>query len=81
MKIFYNTFNVFIFLIVLIISLSSCATLLKNSSEEVEFSSDPTGTEVYVNGNLRGTTPVKIRLKSKSTHTIEYKKEGYPRSH
>ena len=26
---------------------------------------------------MRGTTPVKISLKSKSTHNIEYKKEGY----
>lgn len=61
----------------LLISLSSCATFLKNNSENVRFSSDPTGAEVYTNGKLLEITPVKLRLKTDSTYTIEFKKEGY----
>ena len=43
----------------------------------VDFSSDPSGAKVYVNGNLMGTTPVKLKLESKRTYHIEFKKEGY----
>ena len=77
MKGFTDLVMSLIIFVVLVISLSSCATFLKNSSQDIEFSSEPTGAEVYANGKLLGTTPVKIRLKSKITHTLEFKKEGY----
>jgi len=54
-----------------------CAAILKGSSDNVDFSSDPSGAKVYVNGVLRGTTPLKLKLESKGTYTIEFKKEGY----
>lgn len=56
---------------------SSCATLFKGSTDEVNFSSDPSGAKVYVNGSLMGTTPVQLELKSNKTYTIEFKKDGY----
>lgn len=56
---------------------SSCATLFKGSTDTVNFSSDPSGAKVYVNGSLLGTTPVQLELKSNKTYTIEFKKDGF----
>jgi hypothetical protein len=51
--------------------------VFKGTSDNVDFSSEPDGAKVYVNGVLRGTTPVKLKLESKRTYNIEFKKEGY----
>ncbi|MEW6457172.1 MAG: PEGA domain-containing protein [Acidobacteriota bacterium] len=55
----------------------SCATLFKGTSEEINFNSDPTGAQVFINGNFTGTTPLSIKLESKKTYTIEFQKKGY----
>ncbi|MBE0433480.1 PEGA domain-containing protein [candidate division WOR-3 bacterium] len=55
----------------------ACATLFKGTHNTVDFSSDPLGAKVYVNGSLMGTTPVSLKLESKRTYTIEFKKEEY----
>ena len=56
---------------------TGCATLFKGTQEEVALSSDPTGAAVYVNGNMKGTTPLHLKLISKETYTIEFRKDGY----
>jgi hypothetical protein len=63
-----------IFCLTLIIG---CAAVFKGTSNNVDFSSDPKGAKVYVNGALMGTTPVKLKLESKKVYNIEFKKEGY----
>ncbi|HKJ33996.1 MAG TPA: PEGA domain-containing protein [Balneolales bacterium] len=60
-----------------IISLNGCATLFKGTSDNVHMSSSPAGAKVFVNGELMGTTPVKLKLKSSETYHIEFKKKGY----
>lgn len=74
---FYKTGLLFTFIAVAALMFNSCATLFKGSSDDVSFSSDPSGTKVYVNGNLLGTTPVQLQLESKKSYTIEFKKEGF----
>lgn len=59
------------------LTFSSCATIFKGSTDDVNFSSDPTGAKVYVNGSLLGTTPLQLKLKSNKTYTIEFMKDGY----
>jgi len=54
-----------------------CAAIFKGSSNAVDFSSDPGGAKVYVNGTPMGTTPVRLKLESKRTYNIEFRKEGY----
>jgi len=77
MKKLYKT-SVYLILISFIsFSFNSCATLFKGSTDTVNFSSDPAGAKVYVNGNLLGTTPVQLELKSNKTYTIEFKKDGF----
>jgi len=61
----------------LILFLSSCATLFKGTSEEVRFGSDPQKAEVWVNGAKMGETPISLKLESKKTYQIEFRKEGY----
>jgi len=65
------------FIALAVFLLNGCAAILKGSSEDVDFNSDPTGASVYVNGNLMGTTPVRLKLESKRTYNIEFKKDGY----
>jgi hypothetical protein len=55
----------------------SCATLFKGNSSKLDLNSEPQGAKVYVNGNLMGETPVRLKLESKQTYAIEFKKEGY----
>lgn len=64
-------------LAVFVFMLSSCALLFKGTSEEVRFGSDPQRAEVWVNGAKMGETPISLRLESKKTYTIEFRKEGF----
>lgn len=77
MQKFYKLGMLFSFIAVVSLAFGSCATIIKGSTDGVNFSSDPAGAKVYVNGTLLGTTPVQLELKSKSSYTIEFKKEGY----
>ncbi len=77
MKKFYKIGLLFSFIAVLSFTLSSCATLFKGSTENVNFSSEPYGAKVYVNGDLLGTTPFALKLKSNKTYTIKFEKNGY----
>ena len=68
--------SIFVIISFLFLS-SSCATLFKGTTEEVNFNSDPQRAEVWVNGNKMGETPFAIKLESKKTYTREFKKEGF----
>lgn len=59
------------------LTFNGCATIFKGASDNVNLSSKPNGAKVYVNGELMGTTPVKLKLKSSNTYHIEFKKKGY----
>ncbi len=56
---------------------NGCATIFHGSTEKVGFSSDPSGAKIYINGQLMGTAPMEIKLESKKSYTIEFRKEGY----
>ncbi len=64
-------------IIIIIYIIGGCATVFKGNSNSVNFASDPAGARVYVNGVPRGTTPINLKLESKQTYTIEFKKDGY----
>ena len=75
MKRFYKIGLFLAFISISSFMFSSCATLFKGSTDGVNFSSDPHGAKVYVNGDLLGTTPFDLELKSNKTYTLEFKKE------
>jgi hypothetical protein len=56
---------------------TGCATILKGTSDKVDFNSVPTGAKVYLNGSYSGNTPTEIKLNSARSYQIEFQKEGY----
>jgi hypothetical protein len=74
----YNKTGLFLISVAIIaFVLSGCAALFKGSTAPVNFSSDPGGAKVYVNGSLLGTTPFELELKSNKTYKLEFKKDGF----
>ena len=67
----------YVFVVLLVLQLTGCATLFKGTHSKVDFSSQPPGADVYVNGTLMGKTPIQLKLVSKETYTIEFRKEGF----
>ena len=57
--------------------LAGCATLFNDKSPNVPIESNPTGAEVYVDGNYVGETPVSVELSIRREHTITFRKDGY----
>ena len=54
------------------------ATIFKGTSQAITIDSNPEGAKVYVDGQLRGKTPLSISMnKSLSTHTFRVVKNGY----
>ena len=54
-----------------------CATIFNDTSPPVSIGSQPSGADVFVDGNLVGRTPAVIELSTKSHHTVVFRKEGY----
>lgn len=64
-------------LVLVCIYLSSCALVFKGTKQELSANSDPSRAQVWVNGIQMGETPITLKLESKKTYAIEFKKEGY----
>jgi hypothetical protein len=58
-------------------SFTGCATIFKGTNAKVGFESAPPQAEVWVNGNLMGKTPLKLKLNVKEDYRIEFRKEGF----
>ena len=79
MKTFYKIILYFTLSTFTVYSVTGCATVFKGATDTVNFASEPTEADLYVNGTNLGKTPLQLELKSKSkdTHTCEFKKQGY----
>ena len=64
-------------LISFVFAFSGCAAIFKGNHSKVVATSQPEGADVYVNGYFYGTTPVKLKLRSKESYVLEFRKEGY----
>lgn len=54
------------------------ATIFSGSNQSIAIDSEPAGAKVYIDGQLRGVTPLSVMMdKSLSSHTIRVQKEGY----
>lgn len=64
--------------LLLLLMLSSCASLLTPEKHMVSFTSLPTKTKVYIDNVEMGNTPLDIKLKpTKKPYSIKFEKEGY----
>ncbi len=66
-------------MITLSLFLSACATIFSDSADKISFTSDPSGAELYLNGDHIGKTPVSITLERQfaKTMVVVVKKKGY----
>lgn len=63
--------------LVLTLLLSSCATIISGSKQNVKFSSDPSTATIFIDEVEVGKTPFEIKLERKSEHRVMIKLEGY----
>jgi len=69
-------------IIIMLVSLASCATILGNTSKNVTFTSEPRGAKVAVESKKPGlyfttTTPGTIKLSKKKNYFATYTLDGY----
>ena len=58
-------------------TLFASATIFHGTTQNISINSDPQGANVYVDGQLMGTTPVTLTLKKGKYKTIEIRKQCY----
>jgi len=63
--------------VLLVLFVSSCATIFKGSKSNLALESDPAGAQVFIDGHYMGDTPLRLKLESKRDYAIEFRKEGY----
>ena len=64
--------------VLLLASLSSCATIITGTSDEITFNSIPEGAQVYEKGVEKCTTPCTLTVnRSLSEKLMELRKEGF----
>jgi len=69
---------VFVLLIPAILLLAAgCATVFKGKTESIEVASNPPGADVFINGQLMGTTPATIKVNGTVQQSLEFRKDGY----
>ena len=66
-----------ILVLVFVLINTNCATVFKGTTQDVRFNSDPQRAEVWINGVKMGETPMNLKLESKKSYTIEFRKEGW----
>jgi len=66
-----------VLMVMVMLSLTSCATILKQKSRTVSFDSNPQGADVYIDGNRMGKTPFPLSLSNLKSVTVTFKKDGY----
>lgn len=65
-------------LLVPVIALLGCATILAGKGPVgIPTATTPAGADVFLDGNRLGTTPVKVQVERKKSHTLVFKKSGY----
>ena len=63
--------------ILLVCSLSGCATIVSGRTQDVMIRSMPSGATVYIDEIAFGTTPLVANLIRKKRHSIKIVKDGY----
>lgn len=57
--------------------LTSCATIMNSTTQQISVSSMPSGATVKLNGMLVGETPLSLDVKRKNGGVVRIEKEGY----
>lgn len=57
--------------------LGGCATLVNGPNEDVAISSTPTGAKVFVDGDLKGRTPLTVPMSRRDYHDVRIELAGH----
>ncbi len=60
----------------IVVSTSSCASIISGTKQSVTITSDPSDVEVSIDGESAGRTPLTVELRRKEDHLIKAVKEG-----
>lgn len=63
--------------IVLSFIITSCATVLNSTTQDVEISSNPANAKITIDGKKFGTTPQVINIERGGNHVVKLELEGY----
>jgi uncharacterized protein YceK len=66
-----------VFLSVIAIFASGCASIIKGTSQTVNITSEPSGAKVRIDGQSFGATPLSVKLKKNKYDSITIEKPGY----
>lgn len=72
--------NAFLSLVLILFFTTACSTIVENnlqSKQEVLVESVPSDSDIYMDGEFIGKTPMVLRLRSDLNHEIYFQKEGY----
>lgn len=58
-------------------ALSSCATIVNTTTQEVEIKTTPSNAKITIDGKKYGTTPQRINLERKNNHVVKIDLDGY----
>ena len=61
----------------LLIVLNGCATIMHGTTQDIGITTDPSGADLLVDGQLHYKSPAVITMKRKDDHTVEISQEGY----
>jgi hypothetical protein len=62
---------------VLVLILTSCATVVRGTKQSVRIESNPAGAAIHLSTGVDGWTPATVVLPRKDPVVVEFKKEGY----
>lgn len=64
-------------IILLTFSLSSCATAVRGTTQNISVNSEPAGADIYINGLACGQTPKTFKFKRKYNYNVTLQKPGF----
>lgn len=67
----------FIIGVLIVLSISGCATIIDGDVQTVTINSEPSKAKVVMNGMPMGDTPLTINVKRSKTTVVQLRKEGY----
>ena len=67
-----------LFFVILLVAQSGCATIISGTMDEVRFTSEPPGAEVFVDRKLRGQTPLTLKLNVNYDYIVVFRMAGHP---
>ncbi len=59
------------------VTTAACGTLFNAKVKTISMVSNPDQAEVWIDGTLRGVTPLSLELDNQESHTVVFRKEGH----